>query len=815
MEERSLINLEFDKVLNIISGYAGSNAAKDLIRGIRPSVVEGEIEEMLCELDELMLLQGDGKGLNVGGIREIRDLFSTLNPSGDVLSGEELIRVRSNIEISIDIRKSFPEYDSRSGDDRFGRLRRRISEMPDLSTVAERILNSINEQGEVRDDASPALASIRRDLVKSRSDIERKLGEFLGSSSEAFQDRYFTLRNDRYVVPVKASFQNTFQGIVHDQSGSGQTVFIEPLEFLGLNNKLVRLRSAEKEEVLRILRSLTELIRSRLHDLTNVFNTLIHFDVMNSKSRFVREFHCTRPQIASTGTLELNRACHPLLHPNCVPLDLTMNREKACIIITGPNGGGKTVAMKIVGINAILMQSGFWIPAGEDSRLPVFDGIFADIGESQSIEDHLSTFTSHLMRLKELLLGSTRRSLVLVDEIGVGTDPNEGSALAEGVLKAFLSRGSLAIVTSHFDSLKSLAFTTPGFVNAGMEFDYQTYKPTFRFLMGVSGKSNALSVARSFGLPDEVLSVMTACLQGKSGPEKGLIDVLERERMHAERLRRSWEEKVRDLELKERGIAESMKKLENFRKTRRDELIENFESDMKSKVKEIESVIHDLKTRLAAGSGAQEDLENARGALKKAIKSFGSDSSETKEIAENEESRLPKIGEQVIGKNVPKPGILEDADYEKGRGVVECEGLRFILPLSELKVFCPIGKTISKTSVTVAPLVSVSDRLDLRGHRVDESLQEIESYLKLASAQKLGKVFIVHGKGTGALQRAVHDYLKTTKWRQSFRFGRYGEGDLGVTVVVFDPASDAEYTAEGLEKKSTFSGNRKKGSRGN
>ncbi|MBF0408906.1 MAG: endonuclease MutS2 [Candidatus Riflebacteria bacterium] len=810
MEEKSLLNLEFEKVLNIVAGYAGSYAAKESIQQIRPSSDKAVVEKMLSEMDELMLLHEEGRSIEVGGIRELRDLFSLSNPSSDVLSGEEFIRVRIDIEVSIEIKSKFPEYDSRRGVDRFGRLRKLIDEIPDLSSIAERILYSINEQGEVRDDASPALASIRRDLIKSRSEIERKLGDFLGTSNEAFQDRFFTLRNDRYVVPVKASFQNTFQGIVHDQSGSGQTVFIEPLEFLALNNKLVRLRSAEKEEIIRILRSLTEMVKNRISELRMMFETLVFFDCMNAKARFAREFHACKPEISKTGYLELFKARHPMIHPDCVPLDIKMNRENACIIITGPNGGGKTVAMKIVGINALLMQSGFWILATENSMLPIFDEVLADIGESQSIENHLSTFTSHLKRIKEILDAATSYSIVLVDEIGVGTDPNEGSALAEGVLKTLFNRGCLTIVTSHFDSLKSLAFTTTGFVNAGMEFDYQNYKPTFRFLLGVSGKSNALSVARTFGLPEEVISVMTSCLHGKEGPGKDLIDILERERMHAERLRQNWEERIKELEYKEKQIAESLKKIEVFRKSKRDELTEEFEAEMKSRIKELEGVIHDLKSRLSSSEGnVQENLLTARSALKNAQTSLDIiDRHNTLKVQEKssknyiEEGRIPAVGDEVLWKTISKSGILEEIDSKNSRGVIECNGLRFTAPLDELQIVESSKKMKSRVSVAITPTVTVSDRLDLRGMRVEESLQQVEDYLKLASAQKLGKVFIVHGKGTGTLQRVIQDYLKTTKFRKLWRPGRYGEGDLGVTVVVFDPAADNDYASDALEKLS-------------
>ncbi|MFZ2958501.1 MAG: endonuclease MutS2 [Candidatus Ozemobacteraceae bacterium] len=805
MEPASLVHLEFDKVLVLISGFAGSQAAKDALRELLPSTDRDEIEKRLGELDEWVRLFDEGRSLPIGGIREMRDLLQILQVGGEVLSGEEFLRTRANLEVASRLRKALAEADL----DRLPRLRHRLEVIPVLDSLAERITGVISERGEVRDDASPALSGIRRDLVKSRQEIERRLGEYLSTGpADMFQDRFFTIRNDRYVIPVKASFQSTLQGIVHDQSGSGQTVFMEPLEFLPLNNRLARLRGEEREEIARILRALTDLLAVNRDGLSALFDGLIFFDVLQARARFARQYEARRPEIAPDGLVELFAARHPLIHPDCVPLDLTMNRSAACVIITGPNGGGKTVALKILGINSLLMQSGNYILASALSRLPVFEQILTDIGEAQSIENHLSTFTAHLRRIGEILVAAGQRSLVLIDEIGVGTDPSEGAALAQGVLKALLRRGSFALVTSHYDALKSLAYTTPGFVNAGMEFDYETFRPTFRFLMGVPGRSNALSVARQFGLPDEVLSVMSACLEGKGGTEERLISILERERTSAEALRRSWEEKEREVTLRRSELEAGLKKLEQFRKSRRDELVETYETRLKEKVRELEGVIHGLKAR--SGAGGISDLETARGALKDARNSISeldaasrARSVETEDEGDDARKEEPLCkGDTVLWREIPRPGILEDLDPSADRAVIECNGLRFTAPLSQLKRFGEARLAgVRPQGNVLAACPDVSDRLDLRGYRVEEALEKTESYLKLASAQKLGRVFLVHGKGTGALQKAMHEFLRRSPWRNKFRFGRYGEGDLGVTVVVFDPLADAEKPSAAVESR--------------
>lgn len=827
MEEKSLLQLEFDKVLGLIAGYAGSQAGKDLIVGWRPAIDRQTVEFRLLELDEWMRLLDEGRHVPVGGIREMRDLLQNLQHGGEMLAGEDLLRVRANIEVGTRVRKALTDADL----ERLPRMRQRLNAMPVLDPVGQRITDAINDRGEIRDDATPALATIRRELGKTRQEVERRLGDFLQTGDgEMFSDRFFTQRNDRYVVPVKSSFQSTLQGIIHDSSGSGQTVFMEPLEFLGLNNKLARLRSEEREEVRRILRQLTDLLAGHRSDLGILFDGLVFFDGLQARGRFARQFDAKRPEIGPDGRVDLVNGRHPLLHPECVPLDLTLGppmkqqpapgpgvqhvpqiqsvasqtgpTPAACIVITGPNGGGKTVAMKILGINALLMQTGCYVLAGATSRLPVFTEILSDIGEQQSIENHLSTFTSHLQRLKEIIAAAGPGSLVLIDEIGVGTNPEEGAALARGVLEAVLRRGALALVTSHFEPLKSMAYTTPGFANAAMEFDEQAFRPTFRFIMGIPGRSNALAMARLFGLPDEVLAVMSAGLQGTGGNEEALIGILERERMQAERLRRSWEEKERDVSRRQADLAVQMKKLETFRRTRRDEVVESFEGSLKGKMRELEGIIHDLKRKLAGEPVTEADPEKARAALKQARGLVDEINNPAPDARKKEIDASPpeppesfKVGDLVVWREIPRPGVIEDLDLEKGRVVILCNNLRFVAPLAQVRKFASgKGKTTTTESSggVIASRPSVSDRLDLRGHRVEEALQQAEAYLKDAAAQRVPRVFLVHGKGTGALQRAIHEFLKRSPWRDKFRFGRYGEGDLGVTVVVFDPAADVE-----------------------
>lgn len=819
MESKSLDNLEFSKVLKLIAAYAGSRAGQDAVMALRPVSDLPAIQASLRDMDELYSYIAGGGHMPVGGLRDLRELMIRLRTGSESLSGDDLLCVRADIEVARAVQKAFESagwFGERLPD---SHLVERVNRMPTLGTAHREIVQAISDKGEVRDDASPRLASLRRELAHARAEIERRLTDLVNAGGDVFQDRFFTIRGDRYVVPVRSSSQSLVQGLVHDTSGSGQTVFMEPLEFLPLNNRLARLRSEEREEVLRILRDLTDLLRNASAELGEMFETLVFFDALLARVKFARDYDAHRPEIAPDRQVHLERARHPLLHPECIPLDLEMDSKKACVVVTGPNGGGKTVALKIIGVNALLMQSGCYVMASGGSRLPVFDTVLADIGEAQSIEEHLSTFTSHLKRLKEILDVCGPKSLVLIDEIGGGTDPSEGAALAGGILKEITRRGAFSLVTSHYDALKEVAFVTPGFVNAGMEFDEASFRPTFRFLMGVPGRSNALAVARQFGLPEAALADLALRMGTGSGEEKALFEALERERHRAEALRRAWEEKVASADRAQAELNSALEQLKEFRRTKRDALTDEFETRLKDRLRDIESVIHQLREAASRGVAMDADVERARGTLSEARSALA----DIDAYREPRDRPTPSVdeplitGEMVIWTGMPKPGVLESIDSGRGKAVVSYDGKRMTVPSADLRRAsiknCP-EKPASTVIGTVTPLIR--DEIDLRGMRVEEALEKTESYLKMAEAQNIGRVFLIHGKGTGALQKSIHEFLKKSRWRKKFRFGRYGEGDLGVTVVVFDPAADSQKPGE--EERSSRGvklapGRRRKGDR--
>ena len=810
MEYKTLENLEFSKILGKIAAFAASRAAKEKILSQKPSTDANEIYGWLSEIEDYENYSEAGIKLYTGAVTDIRELIEVLNSGSTILGSDDFLKVRANIEICGNIKKNFETHTAGWSVKPTDRIADRIRQMPGLTTLCQRIDDCVDSHGQIKNSASPALASIRREYAKDSADIEKQLNIFLSSHADDIQDHYFTVRNERYVVPVSAASQNRIQGIVHDQSATGQTLFIEPLQFLPLNNRLAQLRLSEREEVKRILSSLTAVLCQSKTALIEQFDTLIWIDTVRARTEFKIKYDGHRPEISTEHELVLNKARHPLLHPNCVPLDIKMNKDQRSIIITGPNGGGKTVSLKTTGINALLMQTGNFVLADVDAKLPIFTQILSDIGESQSIEDHLSTFTAHLKRLKEICDLADGNSLILIDEICVGTDPVEGGALASGFLKEIAGRGAFSIVTSHYDSLKKVAFTTPGFINAAMEFDYETFKPTFRFCLGIPGKSNALAMARSFGLPESILSDLVAANAGEHKDEKGLIEAIERERNRAEALRRSYVQKITALRTKEAEVEETLVQLREFRKTKRDKLTEEYTSELREKMRDFERLISRIKTTIEKNHGDEKSVEELHQALDEArrahadvkdTKSRLEDYSEQDKHAENKDSReidrnLLKQGVSVLWKANMRSGVFGKF-VGKDSAEVDFDGVSMRVKVAELALAKHTDKKQEKQHKTGAVYVAtplVRTELDLRGMRVDEAIDEMESYLKMVSETDAAQVRIIHGKGTGALQKAVEAYLKNSPWKKKFRPGRYGEGDLGVTVITFKQ-SEAEEPA--------------------
>lgn len=880
MDAITLSNLEFNKILSVISSYAYCNYTKELILQIRPTSNTEIIENALNELDELKNVTQLLGNLPISGILDLRPIFAQLTQNYQSLNYNHFSTIKANLLIWKSVKKYFSKFynctfqtDTEKLDKPICisksnlfvpyRIISKILPLPDLEFIVEKINHVFNENGEIKDTASPKLNFIRNEIIKTKKQIETYLAEFINKNYDLIQDQYFTIRNERYVVPIKASYQDIVQGLVHDQSGSGQTLFIEPLSLLPLNNKLIKLITEEKDEIARIIQELTDHIKSEINSIWQIFETLIFLDTLQAKLRFAQAYNATRPQIC-VDKLVIQNARHPLLHPNCVPLTFSVLPTQSCIIITGPNGGGKTVALKILGINCLLLQSGCYVLADSSSTFKIFENIFSDIGEYQTIEEHLSTFTSHIKRLKEILEKTNSNSLVLLDEIGSGTNPEEGSLLAYGVLRELRNKGAFVLATSHYDLLKHYAFTTPGFVNASMEFDEKTLQPTFKFIIGLPGRSYALAIAKQFKLPDSVLSDLYKYYQNKTiKHETKLLEILEREKQHLSKLKQLQLNSLSEIKNKEKEINKLYSELIEFRRTKKDKIIDEFSEKVKSFLKEIENLIYNTKQLLAQikqeNSCKQNNynsdkssseilsntlqnlrslhkrikfetnqlLDNFQNQLNNSAKFYQSTIYEIANIIErnskteqtNNQNLSMNLNQQIsntqttasisnnkeqinhtdiletnilqIGSKVYLPyssniGQIVGINKEKKLARVEYNGIIITLPCSNLIPANYANSNFndnneSKVYYNHSP--TITEKLDLRGLKVEEALYKLEEFLKLAEINKLNKVYLIHGKGTGSLQKAVHEYLSKSNYKDKFRFGRYGEGDLGVTVV--------------------------------
>lgn len=792
MEYNSIINLEFDKILNIISKFAGSNPAKQKIKQLKPLTDLEQVKSLLMEVEDFITLCNTGLNISTGGLRDLSEIFQLLREGNQVLDAEDMLKIQSNVDLVTELKKVVSP-------DRLDKIQgeklipiKIISEMPSLKFLSDKISQCIDETGQILDSASSALSSIRKNYKQTIKDTEQKLSHFIVEKSAHLQDHFFTIRNDRYVVPVSASSKSSVKGLIHDQSSTGQTLFVEPLEFLPLNNKIAQLKLAERDEIKKIFIQLTAMTKNSINELQNQLENLVYLDMIKARAKFAMHYNANKPIIENNGDLILKNARHPLLYPGCTGLDIDLSKNLNTIIVTGPNGGGKTVALKTTGINVLLIQTGNYACCEATSQIPVFDQVLSAIGESQSIEESLSSFAAHLKRLGEILALCNSSSLILIDEICTGTDPAEGSALASGILKYLSKKGAYTIATSHYEHLKSLAFVTEGFKNGAMEF--ANNQPTFRFIMGMPGKSNALAISKKFGLPSEVLVDLISKEEHNLDSSK-LLDAMQKEYLRAENLRKSYVQKITTLREKEKTVEKSLAQLNDFRKTRRDRLTEEFSHKLKTKLKELESIISLTRNAINNDQKTDETHQNLQ-ALKQAHKKARQILDELQAVPDTSKNdfQLTIQPEQLVSgaaviwkRNMAKGSIIR-CDHKKNRAFIEISSKHFQVHFNEL-MHARAEKIASSTYCT--PKLTKNE-IDLRGYRAEEAIEKVEFHLKELSQSEADKAILIHGKGTGALKKAITGYLSNSTYRKKFRPGNYTEGEDGVTIVLLKPENSTE-----------------------
>ncbi len=786
MDSAALRTLEYTKVIDRLVNLVATQRGRELAEALQPSSEYQTVESNLALTEDAVRVLRHAASIPFGGIRDLRQVLGRARVGGG-LSGEELLAVGSTLRAVRLLKGFFAEYA-----EFIGGLEPWVQGLTVLRNSEFAIERSIDDNGTVKDDASEKLSQLRREIRVIQGRIKDKLDSILRSSQykSYFQDALYTMRGDRYVIPIKQEYRHQFPGILHDQSASGATVFIEPMALVNMNNDLKGVISAEQVEVEKILLALSLQVATAADPIEANCDILAQLDFVFAKARLAFEMHAVRPAVNVQGRVDLRQARHPLIVPaSVVPVDIRIGTEFNTLLITGPNTGGKTVALKTLGLLSLMMQSGLFVPAAADSTLAVFENIFADIGDEQSIEQSLSTFSGHMTNLVRILSQVTPSCLVLIDEIGAGTDPEEGTALAMAILEHLREQGIRTIATTHYGELKAFAYTQEGVENASVEFDIETLRPTYRLLIGVAGSSNAFAISQRLGLPKELVEKARIMAGGEHQKFETVLSVMEehkraseKERQEAaalrqesvrlrqiiEREKQSWEIKKKDAMIKARAEADEL-----MRQTRL----------------EAEAVIRDLKQHYSTSgaSALQESVDSARRKIREKISELNPlEASETPVVFETDATAKVVKGSVVLVANLGQQGNV--LSVEGDSVVVQLGALKMtvarnqcrVLKRSEQKSLEPARKARQLSTEKMQP---VSREIDIRGMNNEEASYVLEKYLDDAVLAGLDSVSIIHGKGTGALRKGVQTFLAAHPRVKGISIAEVNQGGTGVSVV--------------------------------
>ncbi len=751
--EKALKTLEFFKLLSETSRLAKSEPGKEVVLLLRPRTKREEVERELSLTDTFVKLLSE-RNLPLETFPDISAVLEKLKVEGAILSPEELLSILKVLNQSAVLKRFFSELE-----ERFERIRFFAERLSEVGELRSKLNSSIDETGEILDSASPQLRSIRRSLKQISDRIKEKLTSIVNRNEDLCPDRIVTERDGRYVILAKPQFLKRFKGIVHDRSSSGQTLYVEPLSVVEENNKLRELRSKEKEEVRLILRELSKLASEHREEIKESFKALVEIDRRYAVSYMSLKLKGTLPEIGRS--LNLKGARHPLLvlsGKETVPVDIKLEKG---LVITGPNTGGKTVTLKTAGILTLMAQTGFLIPAEEGSSIRLFKSWFADIGDEQSIEQSLSTFSGHIKNIAGILKEADSDSLVLLDELGAGTDPVEGSTLAVAILKYLKEKGAKVVATTHFTPVKLFAYKDDYYQVASVLFDEKTLKPLYRLAYGIVGRSYALVIAERFSVPKEVIETAKSLMKAEDKLAEDILEALEREYKRLESERRRVEELKKKLEEKERELHEKERKLR-----------EEFSEKLKSYIEELE--------KKTAEALKEKEAERARQKVRQVVVSVRNRAKLEEEI---KPKREPKVGDTVKLLKSGRKGTVVEINRERKTAKVQVGALKVDVKLSQLEVVEEAPKKEETVSVNVKRPESFFPVLKVLGMRGEEALRAVEKFLDEANLVGVKEVKIVHGYGEGILKRLIREYLKESPYAKSFRSGKPEEGGDGVTVV--------------------------------
>ena len=754
---------------------------KAMASRLKPSADITEIREWQAETSEAAGMIMKKGSLPLGGIKEITQAIGRAELGGS-LSVTELLAVRDFLYVCAKL-SNYSKSESKH--ETYARLDSRFAAIEPIPELEREISRCIISEVEISDDASPALSDIRRGIRVASGRIKDQLNSIIHSQTykNMLQDSVVTMRNDRYCVPVKAEFRGSFPGMIHDQSGSGATVFIEPMAVVQLNNRIKELYAEEKAEIDKILWRLSGLAAEKCDTLRLNEDVITQLDFIFAKAEISIEMNGTEPVFNENGYINIKKGRHPLLDPQAVvPTDISLGGEYTALLITGPNTGGKTVALKTLGLLTLMGQAGLHISAFDNSELAVFDHVFADIGDEQSIEQSLSTFSSHMTNIVKILENLTDNSLVLLDELGAGTDPVEGAALAIAILRTLHERGIRTAVTTHYSELKLYALSTPGVENASCEFNVETLRPTYKLLIGIPGKSNAFAISQKLGLPEAVIAAAKELLSQESVKFEDVLTDLEISRRtvaieqeRAEGYRLEAERLSADLEERKKRLAEQREKILGEAREEAKRLLYDTKEESDRLIKEL--------LRQNTTKGMEETRQKIRDRL------GGLNDSEGGRDEHAAPENLAK-GDRVFIRSMNQSGVVTSPPDTNGQVTVQAGIMKIMVSLSDLALdtseeTVKVGGKSLSGAVKSGKSLSVSHEIDLRGCMPDEAIERLSKYLDDAYLAGLRQTTVIHGKGTGALRTAVQAYLKKHPHIKSYRLGSFGEGENGVTIAEF------------------------------
>lgn len=791
MNEKALRTLEYNKIIQKLSELAGSSRGKELCASLLPHHELSEITRLQKETsDALSRLLRKGS-LSFSGIHDIRPSLMRLKV-GSSLGAVELLRISSVLDATLRIKA----YGGCTGKDEDDIIEDSLTEyfggLEPLTQLSNEIKRCIISEEEIADDASPALKSIRRSIRITNDKVHSDLSSILNSSKNVLQDNIITMRNGRYCLPVRAEYKNQFQGMIHDQSSTGSTLFIEPMSVVRLNNELRELAIKEKEEIEKILAGLSEMAGEYVDQLYYNYNTITGLDFIFAKATLSKTMKGSEPVFNNKGIINLKKARHPLIDPKqVVPIDIRIGSDFNMLIITGPNTGGKTVTLKTVGLLTLMGQAGLHIPAYDNSELAVFTEVYADIGDEQSIEQSLSTFSSHMTNIVSILQKADEQSLVLLDELGAGTDPTEGAALAMSILSYLHKRNIRTMATTHYSELKIYALSTEGVLNASCEFDVESLRPTYRLLIGIPGKSNAFAISSKLGLPEHIIEEAGKLIGKQERTFEDLISDLEESRITIEKEQDEIRQYKAEIEKLKQSLAKKSENLEASRARIINEAKEQASMIISEAKEYADESIRKFNRWLQQG-GNVKDMEEERAKLREKL----GDSSDLPIVnapksGKKVDLKTLKIGDSVFVTSLGLKGTVSTLPNSKGDLLVQMGALNSQVNVKDLEAIEDEDDTPKRNVSTKAGKIkmsksaTISPEINLIGKTVDEALALLDKYLDDAYLSHIPKVTIIHGRGTGALRNAVHGFLKKSKYVKSYRIGGFNEGNTGATIVEF------------------------------